>query len=209
MFLLNLSAFEAFSWVVGFLVALTIHEAAHAAAANYLGDPTAKFAGRISLNPLAHLDIAGSIFLLLVGFGWGKPVPVNPRNFANPRVGNALTSLAGPISNLAVALILAIPYNFFTTPNSLLFIFLHIVIFVNIVILVFNILPIPPLDGGGVVASLLPPRIAESYERNGVILLFLLIGVGIAFNIEILWNILTPLIDIVWGMVNLATRFGG
>jgi Zn-dependent protease len=209
MFLFNLSALDAAAWVVGFLVAFTIHEAAHAAAANYLGDPTAKFAGRLTLNPLHHLDPAGTIFLLLAGFGWGKPVPVNPNNFANPRAGNLLTSLAGPLSNLAAALVLAIPYNFLLTPNSTASLFVQTVIYVNLVIMVFNLLPIPPLDGGGVVTALLPPRAAQTYNHYGPVILFSLIGLEFVFNIGILWKILGPAIDIVWAVVNLATRFGG
>ena len=142
MFLLNLPAFEIVAWIVGSLVALAVHEAAHAAAANYLGDPTAKFEGRVSLNPLRHLDPVGTLMLLFAGFGWGKPVPVNPRNFTNPEVGEALTSIAGPLSNFVVALALAIPHNLLE-PGTHLFIFVQTVMFVNIVIMVFNLLPIP------------------------------------------------------------------
>jgi len=209
MFLLNLSSIEALAWIAGFLLALSVHESAHALAANYLGDPTAKFAGRISLNPLSHLDTAGTIFLLLVGFGWGKPVPVNHNNFANPRIGELLTSLAGPLSNLAVALLVALPYNFLCEPGSTVFIFLQTVIFVNIVLMVFNLLPIPPLDGGGALAAVLPTSASEALRRNGPIVLFSVIAVDYVFKIGILGKIMWPLINIVFVMVNLSTTFGG
>jgi Zn-dependent protease len=208
MFLLDFSTLEIVAWVVGFLIALSVHEAAHATAANYLGDPTAKLAGRVSLNPLRHLDPFGTLMLLFAGFGWGKPVPVNSSNFANPRVGEALTSLAGPLANFTIALALAVPHNLLA-PSSPAFIFVQNIMFVNIVIMVFNLLPIPPLDGGGVVVNFLPPKWAESYRRNGPILLFGLIAFDWVFHTGILWGILGRLINIVFAVVNLSTIFGG
>jgi Zn-dependent protease len=207
MFLLQLSTLEITAWVAGFLVALSVHEAAHAAAAAYLGDPTAKLEGRVSLNPLRHLDPFGTIMLLFAGFGWGKPVPVNPRNFANPRVGEILTSVAGPLSNFTVALLLAIPHNLLA-PGTSAFIFVQTVMFVNIVIMVFNLLPIPPLDGGGVVVNFLPEKLAEKYIRNGPILLFGLIAFDWVFDTGILWGILGRLVNIVFAAINLSTIFG-
>ncbi|MFH0776900.1 MAG: site-2 protease family protein [Patescibacteria group bacterium] len=208
MFLLNLSPFEILSWVVGFLVALSVHEAAHAAAANYLGDPTAKFAGRMSLNPLRHLDPVGTLFLIFAGFGWGRPVPVNPANFANPRAGEILTSLAGPLANFVIALALAIPHNLLD-PGSLGFLFVQNVMFVNIVLMVFNLLPIPPLDGGGVAVNFLPIELGEKYRRNGPILLFALIAFDWVFKTSLLWGILGKLVNIVFVAINLSTTFGG
>ena len=208
MFLLNLPALEMLAWIVGFLIALSVHEAAHATVANYLGDPTAKFAGRISLNPLKHLDPAGTIFLLFMGFGWGKPVPINPQNFGNRRTGEMLTSLAGPLSNFTVALFLAIPHNLLE-PGSTVFLFVQTVMFVNIIIMVFNLLPIPPLDGGGAVAAFLPPELSEPYRRNGPIFLFGLIAFDWGFGTSILWGILGTLINIVFAAINLSTTFGG
>jgi len=208
MFLLQLTPFEILSWVTGFLVALSVHEAAHAAVANYLGDPTAKFAGRVSLNPLRHLDPLGTLMILFAGFGWGKPVPVNPKNFVNPKVGEALTSLAGPLANFTVALALAIPHNLLD-PGSATFIFVQNVMFVNIVLMVFNLLPIPPLDGGGVAVHFLPPKAAESFRRNGPIVLFGLIAFDYVFGTSILWGILGRLINIVFAMINLSTIFSG
>lgn len=208
MFLLNLPFFEILAWIVGFLVALSVHEAAHAAAANYLGDPTAKWAGRISLNPVRHLDPFGTLMLFFAGFGWGKPVPVNPNNFANPRTGEILTSLAGPLANFVVALALAIPHNLLE-PGSTVFLFIQIVMFVNVVIMVFNLLPIPPLDGGGVAVNFLPPKLAQSYRRNGPFVLFGLIAFGFVFNYNILWLVLGKLVNIVFAAINLSTTFGG
>ncbi len=208
MFLLNLSSLEILSWAIGFLVALTVHEAAHAATANYLGDPTAKWAGRISLNPLRHLDPIGTLMLIFAGFGWGKPVPINPRNFANPRAGEILTSLAGPLANFVVALALAVPHNLLD-PGSNAFIFVQNMMFVNIVLMVFNLLPIPPLDGGGVAVNFLPPELGEKYRRNGPILLLGLIAFDWAFKTNLLWGILGGLVNIVFAAINLSTTFGG
>jgi len=208
MFLLGLEFPEMLAWIVGFLIALVVHEAAHAAAANYLGDPTAKFEGRVSLNPLRHLDPFGTLFLLFAGFGWGKPVPINSRNFANPRTGEILTALAGPLANFVIALALAIPHNLLT-PSSIPFLFVQVTMFVNIVIMVFNLLPIPPLDGGGVIVNFLPPNIGESYRRNGPIILFGLIAFDWVFKTGILWGILGQLVNIVFAAINLSTTFGG
>lgn len=208
MFLLSLDPLNLLAWIIGFITALTIHEFAHAYTADHLGDPTARYAGRISLNPLNHLDPAGTLFLVFAGFGWGKPVPVNPRNFADPRVGQILTSAAGPLANLALALILAIPYNFLLTPNTETWIFIQTVIYLNIVILVFNLLPIYPLDGGNIIAPLLSPKVAQYFFQYGPVVLFSVIALDWVFHASILWNLLVPLIEIVWAGVNLATRFG-
>lgn len=204
MFLLDLPVLQMLAWVAGFLIALSVHEAAHAASAAYLGDPTAKLEGRVSLNPLRHLDPFGTLMLLFAGFGWGKPVPVNPRNFANPKAGEILTALAGPLANFTVALALAIPHNLLSTDTTA-FIFVQTIMYVNIVIMVFNLLPIPPLDGGGVVANLLPPEIRETYLRNGPILLFGLIAFDWVFHTSLLWNILGKMINIVFAAINLST----
>jgi Zn-dependent protease len=208
MFLLGLSPFEMFAWVVSFLVALSVHEAAHAFATDYLGDPTARYAGRVTLNPLAHLDPAGTLFLLFAGFGWGRPVPINPANFRSPRAGAILTSLAGPLSNLALALLLAIPYNFLLTPETSLWLFVQTAMYLNVILLVFNLIPLFPLDGGNAVAPLLSPRVQAAFYQYGPFVLFGLIATDFAFKTHILWNFLNPAIDIVWTVVNLATTFG-
>lgn len=133
--------------LIALLVVVTIHECAHAVTSNALGDPTAKLAGRISLNPFAHLDPMGVIMLLLIHIGWGKPVPVNDHYFANPKRDTTLTALAGPFSNLMLALILAIPLKYFNQfLHPILEHFLKTVFDISIVLFAFNMLPFPPLD---------------------------------------------------------------
>lgn len=211
MFLLQVfssNPIQGVAWVLGFLLALSVHEAAHAYAADYLGDPTARFAGRVTLNPAAHLDPFGTLLLFFLGFGWGRPVPINPGNFRNRRAGEILTSLAGPLSNFCVALVLALPLNFLTTPGSGAYIFLQTVIFLNVIIMVFNLLPIPPLDGGGVVAALLPVDLAVKYLQKGPVVLFVLILADYILHIGILSQIIFSVANIVRATIDLATTFG-
>lgn len=164
--------------ISAFLLAITIHEFMHAWTANYLGDPTARLMGRISLNPIKHLDPFGTILLLLVGFGWGKPVQVNDNNFKNPRLGSAIVSLAGPMSNLFVVLVFTFFLKFgFVTMDIFHTIFVT-VIYVNIVLMVFNLIPIPPLDGSKVLYYFLPRSVnimqLETYGPILLIVIFLL-----------------------------------
>lgn len=142
-------------YLVALVLALTIHEFTHAWIADQLGDPTARFQGRISLNPIVHLDPLGALMILLmafrgIGFGWGKPVPVNPNNLrSGPIVGGAMVSAAGPLSNILFAGLVAIPLRFLITPAMSAGIadFLWVLFQVNIFLAIFNLLPIPPLDG--------------------------------------------------------------
>lgn len=145
-----------FTWVLALLVAITVHECMHAWTANYLGDPTAKYMGRISLNPLVHLDTFGTIAILLIGIGWGKPVQINENNFKNPRLGSAITSLAGPLSNLAIVAIFLIFIRLGLITNTVLLPIFATIVLVNIVLMVFNLIPIPPLDGSKVLYYFLP-----------------------------------------------------
>lgn len=179
-------------WLIALLVAITIHEFSHAFAAEHLGDPTPRLMGRLTLNPLAHLDPLGTLFLLLVRFGWGKPVQFDPFNLKNPRRDSAIISLAGPVSNLLLALILALILRFvpdlvlsvfiFTLTTSGLFNLLVPIIFMNVILAVFNLLPIHPLDGFKVISGILPEQYVRDWnglEGYGIfILIFLLLPFG-------------------------------
>ena len=166
--------------IISLLFALSIHEAAHAWAANRLGDPTAKFAGRLTLNPLAHLDPIGTIMLFFLGFGWGKPVPVDEFNLNNPRRDGAWISLAGPAANLIAAFFLGLlrwPIHYLGV-NSLVINGLTLgLIKLNVVLGLFNLLPIYPLDGSKILVGILPKRIAQTVDstlkRYGILLLIL------------------------------------
>ena len=173
------------------LFSLTIHEYSHAYIANKLGDDTAKRLGRLTLNPLKHLDPIGTILLLLVHFGWAKPVPVDPRNFKDPKKDMLYVAIAGPISNIITAIISGILLKFivfnlasagafgaYTVP---LIQFLVWMIFIGVVLAVFNMLPIPPLDGSRVLYGLLPDHLANSIkkiETYGILIVFGIILFG-------------------------------
>ncbi len=161
-------------FIVARLVAITIHEYAHAWVANFFGDSTAKLMGRLSLNPFVHLDLTGTIFLLLAGFGWGKPVIVNPRNFKNPRLDNLTVSLAGPISNLLLATALGLIYRFINLPGFLEQLF-FLLIFFNLVLMIFNLIPIPPLDGSKILGLFTSEETFIRLQQIGIPLLFLII----------------------------------
>lgn len=171
--------------ILGF--SFPVHEFAHAFAAFYLGDNTARYLGRLTLNPVTHFDpIGGTLLAISVmvggGFGWAKPTPVNPLNLRGGRWGQAIVAAAGPLSNLVLAIAAAIPLRFMletgTGPEilaSVLFIFVQI----NLLLMLFNLIPVPPLDGGPVLLAFLPPRTAWSLrpilEQYGILILILLI----------------------------------
>ncbi len=147
-------------------VALTVHEFSHARVATWLGDDTARRQGRLTLNPLAHLDLMGTILLLVAGFGWGKPVPVDHLKLrGGPKTGMALVALAGPASNLTVALALAILWKIsgWSSPQAGTVVYVFLIY--NVVLAVFNLIPIPPLDGFRVAVGVLPRDLARSYAR--------------------------------------------
>jgi Zn-dependent protease len=157
-------------WIVRvpvLLFAITIHEYAHGRAALWLGDPTAKQLGRLTLNPLPHIDPFGAICLFLFNFGWAKPVPMNPRFFKDVRKGIILTSLAGPFANLSAALLTGLLIRFFFLPLDLYRMLLLYMLIMNIGLGLFNLLPIPPLDGSHVMENLLPFRAAQRYREIG------------------------------------------
>lgn len=172
------------------LMAVVIHEVSHGAMANYLGDPTAKYAGRLSLNPIKHLDFWGSflipLFLLIIRspvlFGWAKPVPYNPYNLRNQKWGPALVAAAGPGSNLIIALVFGLALRFASFSNSIYLqnlaqIFVYIVV-LNLLLAVFNLIPIPPLDGSKILFAALPYKYQQAIagiERYGLIILLFFI----------------------------------
>lgn len=172
-----------FVYILSLFVSITIHEFSHAWAADSLGDPTPRLEGRLSLNPLVHIDTFGLLFLLMFGFGWGKPVQFDPFNLKNPRRDAALISVAGPIANFIIAILCSILLKL------LLFFDLQIVytigsffliplITLNIILGVFNLLPVHPLDGFKIVGGILPEKKAHEWyglERYGMLFLLLLI----------------------------------
>lgn len=171
-------------------ITLPIHEWAHGFAATRLGDPTPRWQGRLSLNPLAHLDPMGSLCILLFGFGWAKPVSVNPRYFKNIKTGMAITALAGPLSNLIMGFIAVLLGNLMVwlTLITDIEIFYYIAIFfvfvakINISLAVFNLIPIPPLDGSRILGVILPDRIyyrIMQYERYLFYLVILLLATNV------------------------------
>ncbi|MBP7671153.1 site-2 protease family protein [Candidatus Gracilibacteria bacterium] len=160
-------------FIVAILVTLSVHEAAHAATAYYLGDPTAKLEGRVTLNPLKHLDFMGSmVFLITQRIGWGKPVPVNPANFKYPVRDSALTALAGPLSNFVFAFALAffLKFTSFGLPFEVSR-FLWTLFDLNLFLGIFNLFPFPPLDGSKIIGVFVPKRFWRQYNNyleNGV-----------------------------------------
>lgn len=196
--------FSFFVWILALLVAITIHEASHAFVADRLGDPTARLMGRLTLNPLAHLDPLGTLFLLLARFGWGKPVPFDPFNLRHPRRDSALISLAGPSSNLILASALSIflrivPY--FPLPHFaflLIQAFLIPIIILNVGLAIFNLLPVHPLDGFKIVTGFLPKNLAYQWqELEPYGLFFLLLLLLPLSGGPLLINILGPIVSII------------
>jgi len=204
-------------WLAPVLFAITLHEAAHGWVANKLGDPTAKQLGRITINPIKHIDPMGTVVVPLLlamispfVMGWAKPVPVEPRYFKSPLVDMALVAVAGPVSNFFMACIWAmfIKLVYLSLDQSQTLVFLTEMgkngIIINIVLMVLNLLPIPPLDGGRVVAGILPPRVAIPFmqlERFGMIIILLLLVSGILG--KIMWPIVMHFVNIVGAIFGL------
>ncbi|MCA9369015.1 MAG: site-2 protease family protein [Pseudomonadales bacterium] len=168
--------------VAGLVVALTIHEFAHAFVADKLGDPTPKYQGRVTLNPMAHLDPLGTLAILIVGFGWGKPVQFDPFNLKEPKRDTALIALAGPASNILLAILLGIGLSLLPATGVLAPIlarFMVFTLYINVMLAIFNLVPVYPLDGSKIFEALLPPDTALAYEqfmhRYGSIVLLMLI----------------------------------
>ena len=181
------------------LLCLTVHESCHGLAAYALGDPTARREHRLSLNPLRHIDWFGLLMMFVAGFGWAKPVPVNPNYFKKPKQGMALTALAGPVSNFLLALLMLLAARIFcdvaaySEANQRILDFLLMVALLSIGLGLFNLLPIPPLDGSKVLFAVLPDGAYNQlmrYERYGMLLLFALVFFDVgssAFSAAIEW----------------------
>jgi Zn-dependent protease len=207
--------------MIAFLFAISVHESAHAWTASRCGDPTARMLGRVSLNPIRHIDLFGTIILPLVAaisgiplLGWAKPTPVDPRNFRNPMLDDILTSVAGPVSNFIVAtlallllgiisvssasghaIIMGLPSDFDGVPSNSALIplamLLYAVMIINIVLAVFNLIPIPPLDGSHVLRHFLSDSVRKVYDRIGFFALLALVYLGGG----LLWGLIRPVRD--------------
>ncbi|NLJ33272.1 MAG: site-2 protease family protein [Firmicutes bacterium] len=164
------------------LLAITVHEYAHGKMADHLGDPTARYAGRLTLNPLAHLDPLGLLMLWLFRFGWAKPVPINPFHFRNRRQGIILVSLAGPAANIIAAFFVLILFKLWPGTGLVVKQILSLCFVYNLYLAVFNLIPVPPLDGSKVLWGFLPESQAYAFSRlenYGPIILILLIYMGV------------------------------
>ena len=191
------------------LWAISFHEFCHGYAAKLVGDPTAERSGRLSLNPLDHFDLVGTLMLLLVGFGWAKPVPINTRYFRHPRRDLVIVSLAGVAGNILTAVVCVLFLRFLGDPWYRLagragITVLVQMIAINMGLAAFNLIPIPPLDGSRVLEAFLPFRYLQHYywlERYGMIILLLLLMTGI---VDVLFN---PIFNFLWGLLPFGFSF--
>ena len=209
---------ELLAWILAFIIAITVHEASHAWMADRLGDPTARLMGRLSLNPIVHYDPVGTTLLLVlvfmramgipvIPFGWAKPVRIDPYNLRNPRKDSALISLAGPASNIIVAIIFSIGVRLISAPFSpfsiLATIFVPIVV-LNVILALFNLVPIHPLDGGKIFIGLLPASEAEEADlflrKYGMIILLFLIFPTFGGTSPIMM-VLSPALNFILGIL--------
>jgi len=199
-----------------FLLAITIHEFSHGYIAFRLGDPTAKDAGRLTFNPLSHLDMFGTLALLFIGFGWAKPVPVNPHNFANPRKDNLWVALAGPASNFVSAFFFGLlfralsPFLSSFEVGHIILGMIYLAVWINLILTIFNLLPIPPLDGFHILEGLVSYENyikLQQFARIGPMILLGLILVSSFAGIPIFSKIFGPFLR-VFGYLFTGQDFG-
>jgi Zn-dependent protease len=201
------------SLIITLLIAFTVHEFSHAWVATAFGDETPRMNGRLTLNPFAHLDPIGTILLLVAGFGWAKPVPVDPYTLRR-RSSLALlwVSLAGPFSNFLMAVVAAIPLRlgivpFVSSSNALLpspYYFLNVFIDINLVLLLFNLIPVAPLDGEKILDAVLPPNAARVFDNirpYGPLILLAIVFVGPALGFNILGAIISPALNAIFKLL--------
>lgn len=192
--------FETGIYILSFIIAVVCHEYAHGYSAYKLGDPTAKMMGRLTLNPIAHIDPIGLITMILFRFGWAKGVPVNSSYFKNRKIGNLIVSSSGILTNLLIALIASMINRNINFGFSMINYFLLILSYVNVMLAVFNLLPIPPLDGSKILYSLLPTKIEYffiKYERYLYLILIILIftnSIG-----KIIWPAINFILGLLYG----------
>lgn len=203
--------------IIALLISLTIHEAAHALTAFRLGDSTAKNMGRISLNPMRHLDLFGTLMLIFVGIGWGKPVVVDERYFLNPKRDTALTALAGPLSNIILAVIFAVPFKYLQGAGGQIFQIIRdlsgMMVHINVLLFALNVLPFPPLDGSKILGLIVPYKWHFFYRRylaNGMkyFMVFILIDMFFIkriFGVSILQMVLFFIMDKIEMLLFLGT----
>ncbi len=196
--------------LLALIIAFTVHEFAHAYSAYKFGDPTAKQFGRVTLNPIAHLDIFGTLLLLIAGFGWAKPVPVNRGRFKHPRIMGIVVSAVGPLSNLILAffgVFIFYLFNYFGWLDQMsvgsaraIALYLNLHIAINLTLFIFNLIPIPPLDGYRIVQDVLPLRARiglEKYEQYAIVLFLLLVFIPPLRRVTLdpIFNLQWPVLD--------------
>ncbi len=191
------------------ILAIGLHEYAHALSADLQGDRLPRAMGRLTLNPIKHLDPLGTLLIFIVGFGWGKPVEFRPEALSSRRFGAALVALAGPMMNVALGIVGALVFRLYLAGPELRFLdlFLRYFIFINVVLAVFNLLPIPPLDGSRLLTIFLPPsqqKIIFFLDRFGFLILIGLVFLGPALGINT-FALFEPLIGLVLGLIEAMT----
>lgn len=194
MLLGSTSPSELIMLTIVFVISFTVHEFSHGFVSYLQGDNTAKEAGRLTLNPFSHIDMLGLLAIFIIRFGWAKPVPTSPNNYKNKRLGILLTSLAGPVSNLLLAFLAALIGLAINTQNSIVEFFFEQLIYVNTTLAIFNFIPIPPLDGSKIFASLFGGKIAEyiyRLQKTGMVLVFLIF-------------LIPPVENALWSLINIA-----